>query len=294
MRDTTSPTDLDLVSSERPARILAFLFIALAPCPLIGHPVCCPDPRRSCIARADRAADRAVCGHRPAVLTHALAVDRPAAGDRRPGLEPRGLLGTILIMGVSHNPNDVATFLAGATLIPIAVGLTQRRGHATVAAGLTVLATVAVAEARSGVARRPDRRVHKLRRLGSGRRDRRPGTPPVPLGPGRSVAARLRRPSGSRPPRLAENAAFDLAASAARELTGARGAAVVSTCEGSIEVLVAAHPDRTLVAPRPARLCARADGTSGGRASSPPIPDRPIASPCLVGAPRAVSCGWTC
>ena len=115
-----------------------------------------------------------------------------------PGLCLLALLGTILIMGVSAQPQRHLTFLAGATLIPIAVGLTQRRGHATVAAALTVLATLATAGRRSGVAARPDRRVHELCRVGGRRRDRGPGPPPLPLGLERTVPACLRHPADLR------------------------------------------------------------------------------------------------
>ena len=233
MREHLSPTDLDLASSERPAQILAFLFIALAPCPLIGH-LLLPDPRRSASLE------------QIALLTLLYAITgllfsrmRWRSTDVRlvvgvPGLCMLALLGTILIMGVSPNPNDIFTFLAGATLIPIAVGLTQRRGHATVAAGLTVLATLAAAETRSGV--HVDQIVAFTsfaasavagETVAQGRHQYRSA-----LNGLSRLAYATQRISATETPETA----VELAVHAARELTDGRAAAVVSTSEGSIQV----------------------------------------------------------
>ena len=234
MRDTTPPTDFDLVSSERPARILAFLFIALAPCPLLGH-LLIPDPRRG--ASLEQIAALTVLYAVTGILFSRM---RWRSTDPRlviavPGLSLAALLGTIMIMGVSHNPNDVATYMAGAILIPISVGLTQRRGHATVAAALTVLGTVAIADARSGV--ETDQIVAFTSFVASavagetvaqGRHRYRSALHGLA-----QLAYSTQRISASESP----EAAFALAASAARELSGARGAAVVSTMRDSIDVL---------------------------------------------------------
>ncbi len=152
-----------------------------------------------------------------------------------PGLCMLALLGTILIMGVSPNPNDIFTFLAGATLIPIAVGLTQRRGHATVAAGLTVLATLAAAETRSGV--HVDQIVAFTsfaasavagETVAQGRHQYRSA-----LNGLSRLAYVTQRISATETPETA----VELAVHAARELTDGRAAAaVVSTAEGSIQV----------------------------------------------------------
>ena len=233
MREHLSPTDLDLASSERPAQILAFLFIALAPCPLIGH-LLLPDPRRS--ASLEQIALLTLLYATTGLLFSRM---RWRSTDVRlvvgvPGLCMLALLGTILIMGVSPNPNDIFTFLAGATLIPIAVGLTQRRGHATVAAGLTVLATLAAAETRSGV--HVDQIVAFTsfaasavagETVAQGRHQYRSALDGLSR-----LAYVTQRISATETP---ENA-VELAAHAARELTDGRAAAVVSTSEDSIQV----------------------------------------------------------
>ncbi len=146
MRDLLRPNDLDFTSTDRPARILAFLFLALAPAPLLGH-LLIPTPRQPVSAQqiAELTALYAGTGLVFSRMRwHSTDVRLVVAV---PGVCLLALLGTMAVMGVGPNPNEGATYLVGSILIPISVGLTQRRGHATVAAALTVLGVLATAKA---------------------------------------------------------------------------------------------------------------------------------------------------
>ena len=237
-RDHPSPTDLDLVTSERPARILAFLFLAVAPCPLIGHflflAVLTPEPRLTVSLKQIALLTVLYAGTGLLFTRMRWPSTDPRLVIAVPGLSLAALLGTVLVIG-THTPDDVAIFLAGATLIPISVGLTQRRGHAAVAAGLTVLGTVAVAQARSGV--HADQIVAFTSFVASavagetvaqGRHRYRSA-----LNDLSRLAYATQRISAAETP----TAAYDLATEASRELTRARAAALVSRASGSIEVL---------------------------------------------------------
>ncbi len=239
MHDERAPTDFDQASSEHPARILAFLFLALAPCPIIGH-LLIPDPRRS--ASLEQLALLTILFTVTGLLFRQM---RWRSTDIRlvvgvPGLSLLALLGTIVIMGVSHNPNDITEFLAGSILIPISVGLTQRRGHATVAAALTVLGTAAMAQVRSGV--EPDQIVAFVIFIAS-------AIAGETVAQGRHSYRQALRALGKlafathhiSSTETAEDA-WNVAAVNARELTEARAAAVVSRKAGLVHVLSASPP----------------------------------------------------
>jgi diguanylate cyclase (GGDEF)-like protein len=233
MRDPSPPTELDLGTSERPARLLAFLFLALAPCPLAGH-LFIPDPRRG--ATIEQVTELFVLY---AVIGLLFSQMRWKSTDPRlviavPGLSLGALLGTVIVMGVSSNANDGATYLIGGVLIPISVGLTQRRGHATVAAALTVLGTVAIAQERSDV--QLDQIVAFTcfvasaiagETVAQGRHRYRAALTGLS-----QLALSTQRLSATE----STADAWNVAAHAARELTNARAAAVVSVGDGSIDV----------------------------------------------------------
>ncbi len=150
------------------------------------------------IAGADRAADAALC-----VTGLLFSRMRWRSTDVRlvvgvPGLCMLALLGTISDHGRLPQPQRHLHLPGRGDPDPDRGGTdpapgTRHGGRRTDGAG----------DARRGrdaqrSARRPDRCVHELCRVGSRRRDRRPGTTPVPLGLERPVATCLRDPADLR------------------------------------------------------------------------------------------------